>query len=103
MCPSSLISTGLESFPHLCRSRSIRLLIRSSSKTVGISRAGRHDAGMIIRCVEKLLFASRWLLLPFLAGLVIGLAMLLLRFAKELWELAHVVWNGSNKEILTGL
>jgi uncharacterized protein (TIGR00645 family) len=58
---------------------------------------------MIMRSIERILFASRWLLLPFLVGLVVGLVMLLLRFMKEEWELAHLVWSGSNKEILAGL
>lgn len=58
---------------------------------------------MIIRATERFLFATRWLLLPFLAGLVIGLAILLLRFVKELWELMKVLWSGTNKEVLTGL
>jgi uncharacterized protein (TIGR00645 family) len=58
---------------------------------------------MTLRMIERFLFASRWLLLPFLAGLMIGLAVLMLRFAKEVWELAHIVWTGSDKEILTGI
>lgn len=58
---------------------------------------------MILRTFERALFASRWLLLPFLVGLVVGLAILLLRFGKEVWDLASIVWTGSDKELLTGL
>jgi uncharacterized protein (TIGR00645 family) len=58
---------------------------------------------MILRATERFLFASRFLLVPFLAGLVVGLALLLLRFAKEVWELTHIVWSGSDKEVLTGI
>jgi len=60
-------------------------------------------AGMILRATERFLFASRWLLLPFLVGLAVGLAILLLRFGKEVWDLARIVWTGSDKELLTGI
>jgi uncharacterized protein (TIGR00645 family) len=43
---------------------------------------------MIERALERFLFASRWLLAPFYAGLVIALVVLLL---KALQELAHFV------------
>src|SRR5436305_1401374 len=36
--------------------------------------------------LENVLFASRWLMLPFYAGLVVSLAVLLLKFVKMLWE-----------------
>ncbi len=58
---------------------------------------------MITRAIERFLFASRWLMVPFLVGLVIGLAVLLLRFAKEIWELTHIVWSGSDKQVLTAV
>ncbi|MBW0002047.1 MAG: YqhA family protein [Hyphomicrobiales bacterium] len=58
---------------------------------------------MLIRATERLLFASRWLLVPFLIGLVAGLVLLLLRFVKAVWELTQFFWLGSDKDLLTGL
>lgn len=58
---------------------------------------------MLIRAIERLLFASRWLLVPFLIGLVAGLVLLLLRFVKGVWELTQFFWIGSDKDLLTGL
>jgi len=58
---------------------------------------------MIRRATERVLFASRWLLVPFLLGLVVGLAFLLLRFGKDVWGLGQIVWSGSDKELLTGV
>jgi uncharacterized protein (TIGR00645 family) len=42
---------------------------------------------MIERGLEKLIFASRWLLLPFYLGLVIALAMLAIKFVQKLVSL----------------
>ena len=39
---------------------------------------------MIERALERFLFASRWLLAPFYAGLVIALVVLLLKALQEL-------------------
>jgi uncharacterized protein (TIGR00645 family) len=58
---------------------------------------------MIARMIERFLFASRWLLAPFLIGLTVGLVLLLLRFVKAVWELTQFFWVGSDKELLTGL
>jgi uncharacterized protein (TIGR00645 family) len=58
---------------------------------------------MLIRATERLLFASRWLLVPFLIGLVAGLVLLLLRFIKAVWDLTQFFWIGSDKDLLTGL
>ena len=58
---------------------------------------------MILRAIERFLFASRWLLVPFLVGLFIGLLELILRLGKELYELAQIVFSGSDKEVLSGI
>jgi uncharacterized protein (TIGR00645 family) len=58
---------------------------------------------MIPRAIERSLFSSRWLLVPFLAGLFAGLVLLLLRFGKEIVDFVQVFWSGSDKEVLTGL
>jgi uncharacterized protein (TIGR00645 family) len=39
------------------------------------------------RFLESAIFASRWLLAPFFLGLIIAMAVLLLKFGKELWSL----------------
>jgi uncharacterized protein (TIGR00645 family) len=47
---------------------------------------------MIERAIEKLLFASRWLLAPIYLGLSIALFVLGLKFFQELWHtLTHVM------------
>ena len=38
------------------------------------------------RGLEAVLFSSRWLMLPFYAGLVVSLAVLFLKFLRMLWE-----------------
>jgi uncharacterized protein (TIGR00645 family) len=38
------------------------------------------------RGLETVLFSSRWLMLPFYVGLVVSLAVLLLKFLRMLWE-----------------
>jgi uncharacterized protein (TIGR00645 family) len=56
---------------------------------VASARAGIHrEREMVERLLERFLFASRWLLAPFYAGLVVALMVLLL---KALQELAHFV------------
>jgi uncharacterized protein (TIGR00645 family) len=42
---------------------------------------------MIVRGLERLLFASRWLLLPFYLGLVVALTMLAVKFLQKLISL----------------
>jgi uncharacterized protein (TIGR00645 family) len=46
-----------------------------------------HKPGAIERTLERGLFASRWLLLPFYVGLVVSLAALLVQFGRELVHL----------------
>ena len=38
------------------------------------------------RMLENVLFASRWLMLPFYVGLVVSLAVLFLKFLRMLWD-----------------
>ena len=39
---------------------------------------------MIEKTIERLIFASRWLMAPFYIGLIAVLAMLMIKFAQEL-------------------
>jgi len=58
---------------------------------------------MFLRAIERFLFASRWLLLPFLVGLFLGLVELILRLGKEMLEMAQIVFSGSDKEVLSSV
>ena len=58
---------------------------------------------MLERLLERFLFSSRWLLAPFYAGLVLALAVLLL---KALQELAHFVlnaWEATEADVILGV
>jgi uncharacterized protein (TIGR00645 family) len=58
---------------------------------------------MFLRAIERFLFASRWLLLPFLVGLSLGLLELILRLGKEMLDMTQIVFSGSDKEVLSGV
>jgi uncharacterized protein (TIGR00645 family) len=49
---------------------------------------------------EKFLFTSRWLLAPFYVGLVIGLALLLVKFSKEVFHLVSVIGTITKPELI---
>ena len=49
---------------------------------------------------EKFLFASRWLLAPFYLGLVVGLALLLFKFAKEVCHLVTIVGSITKPDLI---
>ena len=52
---------------------------------------------------ESLLFNSRWLMAPFYFGLVISLAVLLLKFAMMLWEFVVHVPGAKESDIILGV
>jgi len=59
---------------------------------------------MIERSLERLIFASRWLLAPFYLGLVASLVLLLIKFIQEfLHTVPHVMEMSENQMILTVL
>ncbi|CAA7616893.1 TIGR00645 family protein [Magnetospirillum sp. SS-4] len=59
---------------------------------------------MIERSLERLIFASRWLLAPFYLGLVASLVLLLIKFIQEfLHTVPHVMEMSENQVILTVL
>ena len=43
---------------------------------------------MLERNLERLIFASRWIMAPFYLGLVMALVMLLIKFSQELIHVA---------------
>lgn len=55
------------------------------------------------RAFERMLFASRWLLAPFFAGLVLAILVLLVKFAKELVSLVRGAWTASASESIVSI
>lgn len=53
--------------------------------------------------LEKLIFNSRWLLAPFYLGLVLTIALLLIKFAKELLHLVPIVFTGEGSQVIVGI
>ena len=49
---------------------------------------------------EQFLFASRWLLAPFYLGLVVGLALLLVKFSKEVFHLVTVIGTITKPDLI---
>ena len=49
---------------------------------------------------EKSLFASRWLLAPFFAGLVVAVGVILVKFVQELWHLIVHLSEFSEAEVI---
>jgi uncharacterized protein (TIGR00645 family) len=57
----------------------------------------------IARWIELVAFSSRWLVVPFLLGLTVGLAALIFKFALKLVEFLLHVQAADPTEIMTGL
>src|SRR5215475_10681402 len=57
----------------------------------------------IARLIELMLFGSRWLVVPFLFGLVIGLAALIIKFVIKLVEFALHFGAAESTEVIVGL
>ena len=53
--------------------------------------------------LEKALFASRWLLVPFYIGLILALALLLVKFAKEFIHFVPLVFTGEGGDVIIGV
>lgn len=53
--------------------------------------------------LERWLFASRWLLVPFYVGLVAALAMLLVKFAKEFLHFVPLVFTAEGGDVIIGV
>ncbi len=49
------------------------------------------------------MFASRWLLAPFFAGLIVAIVVLLLKFIRELIELVEGVWSASDYDAIISI
>jgi uncharacterized protein (TIGR00645 family) len=57
----------------------------------------------IERSLEHFMFSSRWLLVPFYLGLVGGIALLLVKFAKAFVALVPTVLHGEGNDVLLGI
>jgi uncharacterized protein (TIGR00645 family) len=53
--------------------------------------------------LEKVLFASRWLLAPFYLGLALSIIVLLIKFMIELVHIATIAFSGTESEIVLGV
>ena len=58
---------------------------------------------MLERAFERFLFASRWLLAPFYAALVIGLVTLLVKLLQELGHFVLHVWESNEAQTILGV
>jgi uncharacterized protein (TIGR00645 family) len=58
----------------------------------------------VLRVIEYVLFNSRWIMAPFYFGLVVALAVLLLKFLRMLWEfILHAPGAKASETILDAL
>jgi uncharacterized protein (TIGR00645 family) len=55
------------------------------------------------RSVEAVISFSRWLIVPMLLGLVIGLGILVCKFAAHLWEVVRYLPSASDADIVVGV
>ena len=53
--------------------------------------------------LEKVIFNSRWILAPFYLGLVLGVFLLFIKFAQELWHLSTHVVTASEADVIVGI
>ena len=69
----------------------------------GTRQAGRHAPNAVERGIESLIFNSRWLMAPFYVGLVVSLAVLLLKFCMLLWEFVMHAAGSKESDIILGV
>ena len=55
---------------------------------------------MIEYAIERFIFASRWIMAPFYLGLVVALAMLLVKFSQELVHIVPTVFTMSENAVI---
>jgi len=53
--------------------------------------------------LELLMFSSRWLLAPFYLGLIIAIALLMVKFVKELLHFVPLAFTGEGSEVIIGV
>jgi len=57
----------------------------------------------LARFTERVVFASRWLVVPFLLGLIVGLVALLVKFVIKLVDLVTGVYAAEPPDVLVGI
>jgi uncharacterized protein (TIGR00645 family) len=62
-----------------------------------------HQPNILKRTIERILFASRWLLAPFYIGLAIGLLLLLVAFVHEAVVRVVHIWSARVDETIVGI
>lgn len=62
-----------------------------------------HKGNLVESLMERSLTASRWLLAPFFLGLALGLVILLVKFAQELFHLALGTATATEEEAILGV
>lgn len=56
------------------------------------------------RLIERTIFGSRWLVMPFLVGLIVGLVALLVKFVIKLVDFVMAVYGGAEpSDVLVGI
>src|SRR5947207_11240465 len=55
------------------------------------------------RAVEAIIAFSRWLIVPMLLGLVVGLGVLVYRFAVHLWEVIQFLPTATDSDVIVGV
>ncbi len=63
----------------------------------------KHVPNVVERRIEGLIFNSRWLMAPFYLGLVVSLAVLLLKFGMLLWEFIVHAPGSKESDIILGV
>jgi uncharacterized protein (TIGR00645 family) len=57
----------------------------------------------VVRLIESIVFGSRFLIIPFLLGLIVGLAALIYKFAVKLFSFVLHIGAGESTEAIVGL
>ena len=62
-----------------------------------------HRARLLERSIERIIFASRWLLAPFYVGLVAALFVVFIKFAQELYHFVAHPLRATEAETILGV
>jgi uncharacterized protein (TIGR00645 family) len=57
----------------------------------------------IQRVIESVISFSRWLVVPILLGLVVGLGVLVVKFAVHLWEVIEALPSARGSDVIVGV
>lgn len=57
----------------------------------------------IERSLEKTIFNSRWILMPFYMGLIVGIILLFIKFSQKLWYMVTSVFDASVSDVIVDI